>query len=297
MSNQQSQAQQPNTNMTLYTQLREVPSEAKKPIQDGRLAGKTDVNPMWRIKRLTEIFGACGFGWRYEITRKWIEDGGTGSSSAFVDVNLYVKDPSTGQWSEPIPGTGGNVFKRTERSGNIYLNDDCYKMALTDALSVAAKALGLAADVWFESDTTKYINPNNTGVPAGYAQPPAQQAWGFGPAPQGQYNGPQQQGYAGPPQQQGGWQWSGAPQGGPQPQAAPQQQPPHNAPPQQEANTGVKIRLTPSNTTAWNRVITQLARTTDPPEKFRREVLSKYDITPEDLFQLAQSANKPEYAN
>ena len=29
----------------------------------------------------------------------------------------------------------------------MYTSDECYKMALTDALSVACKALGVAADV------------------------------------------------------------------------------------------------------------------------------------------------------
>jgi len=38
----------------------------------------------------------------------------------------------------------------------MYLSDECFKMALTDAISVAAKALGIGADVYFEKDKTKY---------------------------------------------------------------------------------------------------------------------------------------------
>lgn len=37
-----------------------------------------------------------------------------------------------------------------------YLDDDAYKKAYTDAISVAAKALGIGADVYFEKDVTKY---------------------------------------------------------------------------------------------------------------------------------------------
>ena len=51
-------------NMRLYERLRCVPSEAKKPIEDGRLKGSTNINTMWRLKHLTEVFGPCGFGWR-----------------------------------------------------------------------------------------------------------------------------------------------------------------------------------------------------------------------------------------
>ena len=38
----------------------------------------------------------------------------------------------------------------------LYLDDDAYKKAYTDAISVAAKALGVGADVYFEKDVTKY---------------------------------------------------------------------------------------------------------------------------------------------
>lgn len=157
--------QQPGTvpadNLLIYNQLRMVPDEAKKTIIEGRLKGKTDINPMWRIKRLTEIYGPCGFGWKYTIKRTWTETFGDSNAAAYMDVDLFVKDPVTKEWSEAIPGTGGNVLKRMERSGTPFLNDDAYKMCLTDAISVAAKALGLAADVYFEQDTTKYSYPAN----------------------------------------------------------------------------------------------------------------------------------------
>ena len=57
-------------NMELYELGREVPNEAKKTITAGRLKGFTDINPMWRIKALTEQFGPCGIGWWYEIIDK-----------------------------------------------------------------------------------------------------------------------------------------------------------------------------------------------------------------------------------
>ena len=150
-------------NMSIYNQLREVPAEAKKPIKDGRLKGKTDVNPMWRIKRMTEIFGPCGIGWKYAITRQWLEKSNEDAIAAFCNVDLFVKDPETGTWSEAIPGTGGNVFKRKEGSGSIYTDDDCFKKALTDALSIAMKALGVAADVFYEQDQSKYAESFSQG--------------------------------------------------------------------------------------------------------------------------------------
>lgn len=143
-------------NMKLYNKARSVPAEAKKAITAGRLKGMTDVNPMYRIKRLTEMFGPCGIGWWYEITDKQIiYDELSNQKAAFVDILLYFVDPETGAISHGIPGTGGAAFVAQERNG-AYLSDECFKMALTDALSVACKALGIAADVYWDKDRTKY---------------------------------------------------------------------------------------------------------------------------------------------
>ena len=142
--------------LEVYEQVREVPQNALKPISSGRLKGKSDINPMWRIKKLTETFGMCGFGWRYDIVRMWTEPGAKGEISAFVHINLFVK--YNGEWSEAIQGVGGSSFVANERNG-LYTSDECFKMALTDAISVSCKALGMAADVYFESDRTKYDSP------------------------------------------------------------------------------------------------------------------------------------------
>lgn len=147
-------------NNELYEKMRQVPEEAIKPIGAGRLKGMSDVNPMWRIKVMTDTFGACGFGWRYEIDRQWTEAVGQ-EVKAFCNVNLYVKVGD--EWSEAIPGTGGSSFVSVEKMG-AYVNDEAFKMALTDALSVAMKALGVAADVYFSKGRdleTKYELPQS----------------------------------------------------------------------------------------------------------------------------------------
>lgn len=152
-------------NMKIYEAARGVPQEALKTIQAGRLKGMSDINPMFRIKRLTELFGPCGVGWWYEITGKEITfDEITNQKCAFVDINLYYTDPETGHDSHAIPGTGGASFVATERNGP-YMSDECYKMALTDAISVAAKALGIAADVYYKDDRSKYTRDTVAAEP------------------------------------------------------------------------------------------------------------------------------------
>ena len=147
-------------NLDIYEECRMVPENAQKPISAGRLKGKTDINPMWRIKKLTELFGPCGIGWYYDVDKKWTEEAG-GEIAAFVDINLYIK--SGEEWSKPIHGTGGSMLAANEKGG-LHLSDECYKMATTDAISVACKQLGIGADVYWDADSTKYSAP--PGYPA-----------------------------------------------------------------------------------------------------------------------------------
>nr|DAL42496.1 MAG TPA_asm: DNA repair protein-like protein [Caudoviricetes sp.] len=140
-------------NLAIYNAVRSVPDSAKRQIGAGRLKGKTDINPMWRLKTLTEQFGPCGIGWKYIVTDKRLEHGANGEVAAFLDIDLFVK--VDGAWSEAIPGTGGSAFVAREKNG-LYTSDECFKMALTDAISVACKALGFGADIYWAADATKY---------------------------------------------------------------------------------------------------------------------------------------------
>lgn len=144
-------------NLAIYNAFKSVPDNAKRPIQAGRLKGKTDINPMWRIKALTEQFGACGIGWYYKPTKKWTEVY-EDEVCAFVDIELYIK--VDGEWSMPIYGTGGNMLAQKEKNG-VHVSDECFKMATTDALSVACKQLGIGAYVYWH-DETKYTKEDNS---------------------------------------------------------------------------------------------------------------------------------------
>jgi len=156
------------SNLEWYDGWREVPANAQRKIQGGNLSGKTDINPMWRIKALTERFGPCGIGWYTEMVEHWVETFGD-EACEWVRIKLYVKDPKTGEWSRPIEGVGGNkIYGKGKGSG---INDECVKMSETDAISVCAKKLGIGADVYWAADATKYT-PNPAASPARPAAKP-----------------------------------------------------------------------------------------------------------------------------
>ena len=140
-------------NMKFYNMSRAVPENAKKIIGAGKIKGFTDINPMWRIQMLTEMFGPCGFGWYIDDVRYWTEEGKDGRVAAFCELNLYIS--TAGEWSKPIKGIGGSMFVNNFK-GQPETSDEAYKMAYTDAISVACKALGIGADVYWEAGRTKY---------------------------------------------------------------------------------------------------------------------------------------------
>ena len=154
-------------NLYYYNMGRSVPQEAQKPFNNGKFQG-TDINPMWRIKKLTEMFGPAGIGWYVDNVVERSEAHGE-TTISIVTLNLYVK--VNGEWSRPIYGTGGNTLLRKGVA-----SDEGYKMAYTDALSVACKALGIGADIWFANDRTKYTAGNDAApekpAPAAKKTPP-----------------------------------------------------------------------------------------------------------------------------
>ena len=140
-------------NMKIWQALENTPKEAQKEITAGRLKGFTDINPMFRLKRLTEVFGPCGIGWKYEIVNAYTIPGANDEVAAFVDILLYYNQGD--KWSDGVPGLGGSMFVAKEKNG-MHTSDECFKMALSDAIGTACKALGMSADIYFSKDRSKY---------------------------------------------------------------------------------------------------------------------------------------------
>lgn len=136
--------------------LRTPPSDALKKITGGRLNGKTDINPQWRIDAMNSVYGVCGFGWQWELRRVWNEPGSDNQVFAFAEVAIRIK--SDDLWSEWVPGTGGSMLVEKESRG-LHSSDEGYKMAITDALSVAFKFFGVGAEIYRGHEQGKYSTP------------------------------------------------------------------------------------------------------------------------------------------
>ena len=150
------------TNMLIWDAVKRPPTSVLKEIKGGRLKGFTDVNPQWRYQVMTEQFGICSIGWKYIVRRVWSESATDGQVFAFAEIELCIKAGDI--WGDPIPGVGGSMLIAKEATG-LHPNDEAYKMAITDALSVAMKMLGVGADIYAGFwDGTKYKGDDAKGA-------------------------------------------------------------------------------------------------------------------------------------
>lgn len=155
-------------NLDLYNRYAQPPESALKAFNNGKFSG-TDINPMWRIKALTEAFGPCGLGWYTDVVRMWREDTDDGNATVYCHLNLYIKQGE--EWSKPISGVGGNTLMRKTKTGTS-TTDEAYKMAFTDAMGIACKALGIGADIWWKEARSKYT-ANDQGAKNELEEDPA----------------------------------------------------------------------------------------------------------------------------
>ncbi len=114
----------------------------------------TEINPQWRFKRMTEVFGPVGKYWGWEIDERWSEDFGA-VKVCFAMVSVwYVDDEQRKNENGQVyrstigPYIGGSDAKRTP--------DEAYKMAITDAIGKCLSVIGLGADVYMGNLETKH---------------------------------------------------------------------------------------------------------------------------------------------
>ena len=157
-----------NENMRIYEKVRTVPVEFTSKIEGGKLAGMTNIRPIWRIAMLTEIFGPCGIGWYIDNVTHRIDCVGE-ETIVVCSLDLHVK--WNGEWSMPIHGVGASKYMGKGK-GRGEVDDEAPKMAETDALSVACKNLGFAADIYSGQGVkdNKYdMGPSAPSVPLAQA--------------------------------------------------------------------------------------------------------------------------------
>lgn len=140
-------------NTQFWNQLQTTDPRITKNFQKSGGFKGTDINPTWRMKRMTEVFGPCGKGWGWNLERTWSEQIGD-KTFMFAAVDLW--------WTDGIPTEYGDLprYCTGAQIGGTEAGrapDEAYKMAITDALGKCMVALGLASDIYMGLwDDSKY---------------------------------------------------------------------------------------------------------------------------------------------
>lgn len=138
-----------NKNLNLWSELERTDQDYTKEFTRGGGFKGTQIDPVWRMRRMTEVFGPVGKGWGYEELKHVITDG-----MVFVQLRVWYTLDGEKLYTGPQYG-GTELFNR--RSGGLVPNDEAFKMSVTDALGRCFLQIGLSADVYLGLfDDNKY---------------------------------------------------------------------------------------------------------------------------------------------
>jgi hypothetical protein len=131
----------------------------------------TAINPTYGMKKLTEVFGACGVGWGDEIIESRFDEGAWFNERDRETIHTIILKlwfyNGEGEKASVI-GVGTTTFIGQNKHG-VFTDEEYFKKTMTDALSNASKKLGLSADIFMGLyDDSKYLNE----VTQKFAPPP-----------------------------------------------------------------------------------------------------------------------------
>ncbi|HYD98849.1 MAG TPA: hypothetical protein VEH84_05665, partial [Alphaproteobacteria bacterium] len=138
--------------MALWQKLQRTDPRATKPFtRSGGFRG-TQIDPAWRLKIMTEVFGPVGQGWGYEQLEWTLVE-----RMVFICARVWYRHPDTDEICYTGPQWGGTEIVRRRRDGGESPDDECFKMSMTDAIGKCMLQIGLAADVYLgQFDDSKY---------------------------------------------------------------------------------------------------------------------------------------------
>jgi hypothetical protein len=136
-------------NLSIWTQVEKTDPAAQKPMFAADGANLTSINHNYQIKRATELFGPCGFGWGYDVINASIIDGAMVSNTqtkvSSVQIEFWYKhQDQVCKFSH----FGQTPFVSVGTDEKAITDEDAHKKSLTDAIGKALSMLGFSADIY-----------------------------------------------------------------------------------------------------------------------------------------------------
>lgn len=154
-------------NLAIWNALKRTDPKATKSFKRAGGFSGTQIDPVWRMQRMTEVFGPVGQGWGWEQVAWTVVE-----RMVFTCVRVWYRDPEGGETRWTGEQWGGTELVRRNRDGTERPDDEAFKMSMTDAVGKCLLQLGLAADVYLgEFDASKYAREDADAEKRGAAPP------------------------------------------------------------------------------------------------------------------------------
>ena len=143
--------------MTIWNAGYKVPSDAMKSFNNGRFKGSS-IEPTWRYRVLTELFGANGMGWRFvQVESRYSPDNSAHYCTGYIEyvTEGTLADPDARIHRTSTVTGGTPVYAKGQ--------DEIPKMSETDCISKITHHMGIAGSVYAgKFDGDKYqVNVSN----------------------------------------------------------------------------------------------------------------------------------------
>jgi hypothetical protein len=154
--------------MTIWNAGYKVPKDAQKDFNNGRFKGSS-IEPTWRYRVLTELFGACGMGWRFvQVNSCYSPSGNAHYCTGYIEyvTEGTLADPEARVHRTSTLTGGTPVYDKGQ--------DETPKMSETDCISKICHHMGIAGEVYAgKFDGDKYQMPTGEPAQKSYSAPPA----------------------------------------------------------------------------------------------------------------------------
>lgn len=132
-------------NMELWNKVCKTDPKYTKKVQFGRAF--TAIDPMYQVRKATEVLGAAGEGWGFEAVDKTI------LPTDFVAMTVRVWTKSRENYIDHIGMCGLYTDNKKTKP-----DSDCMKKAMTDGITKGLSYFGFSADVFLGMfDDSRYI--------------------------------------------------------------------------------------------------------------------------------------------
>ena len=156
-------------NLHLWNTLGKTdPAHTKQFSRAGGFKG-TALKPQWAIKQLTEQFGPCGIGWGVLDQPVFQVVQADKETLVYCTVSAWHGGRDNVIW-----GVGGDKVATVRKDGGVFVDDEAFKKAFTDAVMNAFKFVGVGADIHMGLfDDSKYLSEVRQEFAAKENPPPA----------------------------------------------------------------------------------------------------------------------------